>query len=51
MGSRTIAHEESCPLTLILNLTLIQTLTLPVGNLPREQLPGQQLKMRETHQD
>ena len=31
MESRTVAHEENCILTLILNLTLTQTLTLPGG--------------------
>ena len=39
-GSRTIAPQESCPPTLILTLTLNQTLTLTGGNFPRGQLSG-----------
>ena len=46
MGSTRIAHKENFPLTLILNLTLTQTLTLTGGNFPREQLSKHQLKMR-----
>ena len=44
-GSRTIAHEENCPLALVLNLILTQTLTLTEGNFPQEQLSKHQLKM------
>ena len=34
-GSRAIAPEENCPPTIILTLTLNQTLTLTGGQFPR----------------